>query len=70
VERSLKLNPCPFCGSEAKLETGEASDGLYTKAYTIYDIICSNKECIMHSPCPMTYRDRKAAIKAWNRRIK
>ena len=69
MKRENELPRCPFCGAEAKLETGEASEGLRGAVYTFYDIICSNEECVAHPPCPVTYRDKRQAVKAWSKRI-
>lgn len=65
---SDKLKPCPFCGSKAKLETGEESNGLGLSWHKTYDVICSKRSCICHPDCPKIFTDKNKAIEAWNRR--
>ena len=58
--KSDELKPCPFCGSEAKLD--ENANGLgYPLFYLVY---CPNCAAV----CRM-YEEKDAAIRAWNRRI-
>lgn len=53
---SEMLKPCPFCGSEAKLNKGK----------TVFWCSCENAACA----CEIgAYLKKEEAIKAWNRRV-
>lgn len=51
------LECCPFCGSKAELFPD--GDGVYAG--------CKNKDCLI-TPITETYRTKRDAIRAWNRR--
>lgn len=51
------LLPCPFCGGDAELVAD--GDGVYAG--------CATKQCLI-KPITDTYRIKRDAIRAWNRR--
>lgn len=51
------LLTCPFCGREAELVSD--GDGVYAG--------CSDKACLI-KPITDTYKTKRDAIRAWNRR--
>ncbi|RXW27740.1 Lar family restriction alleviation protein [Enterobacter adelaidei] len=53
------LLKCPFCGDEAELTAD--GDGVFAG--------CSSKSCLIN-PITETYRTKRDAIRAWNRRSK
>ena len=55
-----KLLPCPFCGSEAKLEAEPIGKGKF-----IYSVSCSNEECVTMRSYRIT---EETAIDDWNNR--
>jgi len=69
----MKIKPCPFCGSEAKLKvTEDNSDYCYEngKILEYYDIQCTNKECYLCDGADWNLRNREDIIKMWNTRNK
>lgn len=54
----MKLKPCPFCGSEARL--------VGPRMYEGFDLMMTVEclECLATIYC----NDKKEAIKAWNKR--
>ena len=54
-----KLNPCPFCGSDAILFEHPAHDWLWSAS-------CSNYDCIAFQT--RFFSSREATIEAWDRR--
>lgn len=52
------LLPCPWCGSSPFVVDSER---------LMFSISCSNRECI--ASITRVYRDKKATIAAWNRRV-
>ena len=65
----MKIRSCPFCGSEAILESGSHSLNGGETWKPEYNIICSNHNCICHPDCPKTFNTKEEAIEAWNRRV-
>lgn len=65
----IKLKPCPFCGRKAEIKFLHYSydaDGEHFKYY----VCCSAsniRKCAVR-PCTALYKDKKKAIKTWNRR--
>ena len=55
-----ELKPCPFCGSEAKIEGYSPLEGYY-----LYNVGCNQCE---FSPFTMDYSKKQEAITAWNTR--
>ncbi|HDS1237618.1 TPA: Lar family restriction alleviation protein [Pluralibacter gergoviae] len=48
---------CPFCGGTAELSAD--GDGVFAG--------CSNRQCAIN-PITQTYRTKREAVRAWNRR--
>jgi hypothetical protein len=60
MPEEMKLNPCPFCGREAKHETSDNS------GYIAFRIVCTESYC---AASETTWYGRKDdAIKKWNSR--
>jgi hypothetical protein len=62
TKKAMTLEPCPFCGSSAKLFDWE-----HDTHGTVYSVTCENEEC----PIAELYADRPTeaqAIAAWNTR--
>ena len=65
----MKIKPCPFCGSEAKLKiTEDTSDYDYGKKY--YDIRCTNKDCYLCDGADWNQSFPEDIIEIWNKRNK
>ncbi len=56
-----ELKPCPFCGGEAKVHTGE-------KFFLIGEEECSIVVCKSCLATSRYFHTSKEAIEAWNRR--
>lgn len=56
----MKLKPCPFCGGEATLWSGNIDDD-YSDLY--YDVYCTACNCMTPK-----FHDEESAIRFWNRR--
>lgn len=56
----MKLKPCPFCGGEAKLWSGNIDDD-YLDVY--YDVYCTACNCMTPK-----FHAEESAITFWNRR--
>ena len=57
----MKLKPCPFCGSAAKM-IDDVRDGIFN----YYKIFCTNIYC----DAQMGWRtDADSVVKEWNRRV-
>ena len=56
-----KLKPCPFCGGEGKI--GEDLIAVSER----YWVSCYNRHCKVN-PQAKPYKNKRDAIKAWNRR--
>ena len=61
--RETKLKPCPFCGSEAEIESFTAKVALFKKA-TGKCITCKSCKC----RTPVVFEEENA-IEIWNRRV-
>ena len=63
---TVKLKPCPFCGSKARRQGKRSYKG--KRIETQYRVICSNLKCRIF---PVTHwRDTaQEAYDDWNRRI-
>jgi hypothetical protein len=56
-----ELKPCPFCGAEARLFTGNTTC-----------ITCSNDQCVIYTDVPLPFNDHghlDSAVAACNRRV-
>ena len=64
----MKLKPCPFCGSKARL-VRRKSNGAFDigcENLDCYGWNCTEEDCVL---CKDGYVKKEEAIKAWNRRI-
>ena len=61
--RETKLKPCPFCGSEAEIESFTTKVALFKKV-TGKCITCKSCKCRTE-----LMLDEEEAIETWNRRV-
>lgn len=55
----MKLKPCPFCGSEAKI---------FGKVIYDYSVVCQSNDLDCNARIPFC-RNKEHAIESWNKRI-
>ena len=63
-----KLKPCPFCGSDAELQTDVRFPRNMCVPKRAYEVFCTNYDCIIGRVDERYYTNKEEAIKAWNRR--
>lgn len=68
---SEELKPCPFCGGEAELKSHHFDDD----GLTLWFVRCKTRpydvdegDACYTADSFITFRDKEAAIEAWNRR--
>jgi hypothetical protein len=65
--KTLKILPCPFCGSASKMkEISGNSDYDYNRTY--YDIKCTNGECYLQDGAEWNFDTPEKAVQLWNKR--
>jgi len=65
MKENQDLKPCPFCGGNAEVISGNTTGKLlYTVSCKIYKVFCTN--CNARTAEHKKYKYK--AIKAWNRR--
>ena len=59
---TIKLKPCPHCGSEATI----AKHPIVGTTVSLWTIMCTNPKCPNSEPTSKCYLMEEAAVKAWN----
>ena len=68
ITSSIELKPCPFCGSEAKVQKDIRWPHYSRYGVNGYEIVCTNFDCIIYHADNQWYLTEEDAIDAWNSR--
>jgi Lar family restriction alleviation protein len=60
----MKLKPCPFCGSKARIFKRESSYDLSVG----FDARCKNNRCYLADGADFWFDTEEELIESWNRR--